>query len=77
MSDERRERIEVLLDVMGDFHNLSNELTAEPPCYSEIIACVDTMIATLNGVKKYLLKIEKELANVTKDTYTDADTDPS
>jgi len=77
MSGERHERIDVLLDVMGDFNNLSNELTAEPPYYSEIIACVDTMIATLNGAKKHLQKIEKELANVTKDTYTDIDADPS
>jgi len=76
MTDERHERIEVLLDVIGDFHNLTNELTAEPPCYSEITACADAMIDTLKGAKEHLLKIEKELANV-ENTHTDADADPA
>jgi len=76
MIGERHKRIDVLLDVMGDFNNLSNELSAEPPCYSEIIACIDAMVVTLNSAKKNLLKIEKELANV-ENTHTDADTDPA
>jgi len=59
--DERHERIETLLDVMGDYTNLQNELTAQPPCYSEIISCVDVMIKTLGDAKEHLLKIQMEV----------------
>jgi hypothetical protein len=74
--DERHERIEILLDVMGDFNNLSNELTGQPPCYSEIIDCVDGMIKTLNDSRAQLLKIKEEV-DLGKGSYSDAGIDPA
>ncbi|MCL2410097.1 MAG: hypothetical protein FWC97_00495 [Treponema sp.] len=76
MIDERHELIEVLLELMGDFNNLQNELTAKPPCYLEIIDCIDKMTKTLKNAKAHLSKMKEELADV-KDTHTDANTDPS
>ena|GEM_PF-2866441 len=61
--DERHERISVLLDAMGDFHNLAEELSADPPCYSEIISCVDELIKTLTEARTHLEKIEREAAD--------------
>ena len=66
--DERHVRIQVLLDVLGDFNNLTDELAADPPCYSEIIDCIEGMIETLKDAKAHLLKIKiseikKDIAN--------------
>jgi hypothetical protein len=61
--DDRAGRIEVLLDVMGDFNNLSNELTGEPPFYPVIIGCIDAGIETLKDARERILKLEKEVAN--------------
>ena len=74
--DERQERIEVLLNVMGDFTNLSNELSGEPVDYSEIIDCVDAMIKTLNDSKTHLLKIKEEV-DLGTGSDSDADGDPA
>ena len=76
VTDERHERIEVLLDVMGDFNNLSNELSGEPADYAEIIDCVDAMIKTLGDSKTHLLKIKKEV-DLGKCSHSDADGDPA
>jgi hypothetical protein len=60
--DDRTGRIEVLLDVMGDFNNLSNELTGEPPFYPVIIEYIDASIETLKDARERILKLEKEVA---------------
>jgi hypothetical protein len=73
--DDRAGRIEVLLDVMGDFNNLSNELTGEPPFYSVIIECIDASIETLKDARERILKIEKEVANE-KNLYSYNGADP-
>ena len=73
--DERQERIEILLDVMGDFNNLTNELSAQPACYSEIVSCVDEMIRTLRKGKVQLEKIKKEIANGS--SHSDDSVDPA
>ncbi|GHV90414.1 hypothetical protein AGMMS50268_09170 [Spirochaetia bacterium] len=64
--DDRYERIGVLLDVLGDFQNLSNELTGEPPFYSVIIECIDVNIETLKDARERILKIEKEVIDEQK-----------
>jgi hypothetical protein len=74
--DERHALIEILLDVMGGFNGLSNELSAQPPCYSEIIDCVDGMIKTLSDSKTLLLKI-KEGADLGKSSHSDACGNPA
>jgi hypothetical protein len=61
--DNRAGRIEVLLNVIGDFNNLSNELTGEPPVYPVIIECIDVNIKTLKDARERILKLEKEVAH--------------
>jgi hypothetical protein len=61
--DDRAGRIEILLDVMGDFNNLSNELSGEPPLYPLIIEYIDAAIETLKDARGRILKLEKEVAN--------------
>jgi hypothetical protein len=60
---DRAGRIEVLLGVMGDFNNLSNELTGEPPFYSVIVECIDASIETLKDARERILKLEKEVTH--------------
>jgi hypothetical protein len=59
--DDRHERIDTLLYIMGDYNNLAEELTAEPPCYSEIISCVDALSQTLKDAKEHLIQIKEEV----------------
>jgi hypothetical protein len=61
--DDRTGRIEILLDVIGDFNNLSSELTGEPPLYPVIIECIDAGIETLKDARERILKLEKEVVS--------------
>jgi hypothetical protein len=61
--DDRAGRIEVLLNVIGDFNILSNELTGDPPFYHVIIECIDASIKTLKDARERILKLEKEVAH--------------
>ena len=74
--DERHERIEVLVDALGNFTNLTNELSAEPPCYSAIMDCINMLIKTLRDAKEHLLKIKEEV-RLAEDSHSDADSDPA
>jgi hypothetical protein len=73
--DDRAGRIEVLLNVIGDFNNLSNELTGEPPFYPIIIECIDAGIKTLKDARERILKLEKEVAHE-KNPHPHDDADP-
>ena len=75
MLEERRERIQVLLGVLGNFNNLTTELSAQPACYPEIIDCVDAMIETLKESKARLEKIKEEIADAS--SHSDDGVDPA
>jgi hypothetical protein len=59
--DDRAERIEVLLELMGAHNPLCDELTAEPADYNSIIEGFDFYIRTLKEARERLLKISKEV----------------
>ena len=59
--DERHELIEILLDIMGSYQNLTSELTGNPPLYSEIAKCLDDLSQELKGARERIKKIEKEV----------------
>ena len=72
--DERHERIEILLDVMGSYQSLTNELTADPPNYEEIFNSIDDLVSTLLSAEERLIKI-KEVAEHGKSVSPHTDSD--
>jgi hypothetical protein len=59
--DERHELIQVLLDIMGSYQNLTSELTGNPPFYSEIVQCLDDLSRELKSARERIKQIEKEV----------------